>query len=131
MKVLLSIKPEYAEKILDGEKHFEFRKAVFKNPMVTTVVIYATKPVGKVVGEFDIAEVLSERPSTLWARTAKMAGITRRFFDKYFAGRATAYAIKVKNVRRYQKPLALQSLLKSGVAPQSFCYLPARERVTG
>ncbi|ATB41351.1 hypothetical protein CYFUS_006816 [Cystobacter fuscus] len=128
MKVLLSIKPEYAEKILDGEKQFEFRKAVFKNPTVKTVVIYATKPVGKVVGEFDIAEVLSERPSTLWARTAKLAGISRRFFDEYFEGRSTAYAIKVQRVRRYRKPLELRSLIKSGVAPQSFCYLPARAR---
>ncbi|MBI6731014.1 ASCH domain-containing protein, partial [Pseudomonas amygdali] len=42
MKVLLSIKPEYAEKILQGEKRFEFRKSVFKNPDVRTVVIYAT-----------------------------------------------------------------------------------------
>ncbi|MCE9673826.1 ASCH domain-containing protein [Myxococcus stipitatus] len=123
MKVLLSIKPEYAEKILEGKKHYEFRRAVFKNPEVKTVVIYATKPVGKVVGEFDIAEVLSECPSDLWARTSKLAGITRRFFDQYFTGRKTAYAIKVQNVRRYRKPLELQTLLENGVPPQSFCYL--------
>lgn len=125
MRVLLSIKPEYAEKILDGVKHFEFRKAVFKNPSVKTVVIYATKPVGKVVGEFDVAEVLSECPKTLWARTAGSAGISRRFFDEYFAGRTTAYAIKVQNVRRYRKPMDLRALVESGTAPQSFCYLPA------
>ena len=31
MKVLLSIKPEFAEKILNGTKRFEFRKGIFKN----------------------------------------------------------------------------------------------------
>ncbi|WP_369009144.1 ASCH domain-containing protein, partial [Escherichia coli] len=49
MKVLLSIKPEFAEKILNGTKRFEFRKGIFKNPQISTVVIYATMPLGKVV----------------------------------------------------------------------------------
>ena len=34
MKVVLSIKPEFAFKIFDGTKQFEFRKAIFKNPAV-------------------------------------------------------------------------------------------------
>jgi predicted transcriptional regulator len=131
MKVLLSIKPEYAEKILEGEKHFEFRKAVFKNPSVKTVVLYATKPVGKVVGEFDIEEVLSERPSTLWALTSGAAGISRRFFNQYFEGRKTGYAIKVRKARRYREPLDLCSVIENGVAPQSFRYLPSMPRSSG
>ena len=44
MKVLLSIKPEFVEAIFSGEKLYEYRKAIFKKN-VTTVVIYATKPV--------------------------------------------------------------------------------------
>ena len=30
MKVLLSIKPEFVEKIFSGEKRFEYRKFAFK-----------------------------------------------------------------------------------------------------
>lgn len=30
MKVLLSIKPEFANKIFEGTKRFEFRKSIFK-----------------------------------------------------------------------------------------------------
>ncbi|UCV28149.1 ASCH domain-containing protein [Ferribacterium limneticum] len=123
MKVLLSIKPEYAEKILEGNKHYEFRKVIPKAPGVTTIVIYATKPVGKVVGEFDIDQFLSERPNDLWSITAEYSGITKRFFNEYFHGRNRAYAIKVKEARRYDEPLELGSVLRSGVAPQSFCYL--------
>ncbi|WP_256977682.1 ASCH domain-containing protein [Bordetella genomosp. 10] len=119
----MSIKPEFAEKILDGEKKFEFRKAVFKNPDVTTVVIYATMPVGKVVGEFEIGAILSARPHDVWKKTSDFAGITRRFFNQYFRGRTTAYAIEVKAVRKYEKPLALSNVLPTNVAPQSFCYL--------
>lgn len=123
MKVLLSIKPEYAEKILSGTKHYEFRKAIPKDPKVTTVIIYATKPVGMVVGEFDIEEFLSEAPSNLWNITSNFAGISKKFFCQYFRGRKTAYAIKVRNARRYDKPLELKSLVISGVPPQSFCYI--------
>ncbi|RUR05687.1 ASCH domain-containing protein [Legionella sp. km772] len=123
MKVLLSIKPEYAEKIFEGKKQFEFRKIIPKTPGVTTIVIYATKPVGKVVGEFDIDSFLSETPSVLWSLTSDFAGISKRFFNEYFRGCATAHAIKISEVRRYEQPLSLTSVLSSGIAPQSFCYL--------
>jgi predicted transcriptional regulator len=124
MRVLLSIKPEYAEQILEGSKRFEFRKAVPKAAGVKTVVIYATLPVGKVIGEFDIDEVLTHKPSDLWPMTSRFSGISKRFFNEYFKGRGTAHAIKVKAARRYKKPLELSNVISSGVAPQSFCYLP-------
>ena len=31
MDVLLSIKPKYVKSIIEGEKRYEFRKAIFKN----------------------------------------------------------------------------------------------------
>ncbi|MGS0943696.1 ASCH domain-containing protein (plasmid) [Pseudomonas luteola] len=123
MKVLLSIKPEYAEKILQGKKKFEFRKAIFKNSQVKTVVIYATLPLGKVVGEFDFDEILSDKPSVIWSETRKYSGITKKFFNSYFSGRDTAHAIKVNVVRRYEIPMDLSEIIPSGSAPQSFCYI--------
>ena len=52
MKVLLSIKPEFVEKIFSGEKRFEYRKSIFKQQNIDTIVIYSTMPVGMIVGEF-------------------------------------------------------------------------------
>lgn len=125
MKVLLSIKPEYAEKILNGEKRFEFRKSLFGNVGVTAVVIYVTKPVGKVVGEFEISEVLRDKPAKVWARTKRFAGIDKVFFDSYFEGRNMAVAIGVGTVRKYREPLELTHFGDSVTAPQSFRYLDA------
>jgi predicted transcriptional regulator len=127
MRILLSIKPEYAEKILGGEKQFEFRKAVFKNPAVRTAVIYATRPHGKVIGKFDNYEVLSDRPHALWSQTSNFSGISKQYFDEYFHGRTTGFAVKIREARRYDHPLDLGDVLKSGVAPQSFCYLIQRD----
>lgn len=123
MRVLFSIKPEYAEKILNGTKRFEYRKAVPRNESVHTVVIYATMPVGKVVGEFEVGGVLRDKPSVLWHRTKDASGITRAFFDSYFSGRAEASAIAVKKPKRYPRPLSLEAVSGSVTPPQSFQYL--------
>ncbi|MCH4809788.1 ASCH domain-containing protein [Vreelandella neptunia] len=123
MKVLLSIKPEYANSILDGSKHFEFRKSIFKREDIEKVVIYATKPVGKVVGEFDIDGVLSLEPSELWEETKHHAGISLSFFESYFTGRDKGFAIKVKNPVRYREPFDLNQVVSNGAAPQSYRYL--------
>jgi predicted transcriptional regulator len=123
MRILLSIRPEHAENILNGRKQFEFRKAVFKHPSVRTAVIYATKPLGKIVGEFDIEKIISDRPGTIWHLTSHSAGISHELFVEYFDGKRTAFAIKISKARRYKQPLDLRFVLPSGIAPQSFCYL--------
>lgn len=125
MKVLLSIKPEHAYKILEGEKRFEFRRAIFKKPEVNVVVIYATRPVGKIIGEFSIEKILSSCPKEIWRVTSRYAGISEIFFNEYFKDRDLAYAIKIKDVKRYKAPLNLKDFLPNNIAPQSFCYLPS------
>lgn len=57
MKVLLSIKPEFANKIFEGSKKFEFRRSIFKNKQVKSIVVYASAPISKVIGEFEIDTV--------------------------------------------------------------------------
>lgn len=123
MKVILSIKPQYAEKILNGSKKFEFRKAGFSMPGVTTVVIYATKPVGKVVGEFEIDCIHIGAPSSIWKKTKIYAGIDRKFFDEYYRDKSVAVAIGVGEVKRYRHALEISSLGEGITAPQSFRYL--------
>ncbi|MBU9815478.1 ASCH domain-containing protein [Rahnella sp. C60] len=123
MKVLLSIKPEFAEKILDGSKRFEFRKGIFKNENITTVVIYATMPIGKLVGEFHVESILSGHPDLVWKETKKFAGISKEFFDLYYEGRQKAFAIKIGSVEKFSEPLPITSLGKNVTPPQSYRYL--------
>ncbi|WP_185922446.1 ASCH domain-containing protein [Hafnia paralvei] len=125
MKVLLSIKPEYAEKILDGSKRFEFRKGIFKNKDIKSVVIYATMPVGKIVGEFFVEDIVTGHPDHVWSITQKFAGITKDFFDVYYSGRDKAFAIKIGTVEKFEQPRPLSSLGKNITPPQSYRYLSA------
>ncbi len=65
MKVLLSIKPEFAFKIFNGTKKYEYRRTIFKKCEVTIVLVYATYPIQKVIGEFEIGEILHEDPKMM------------------------------------------------------------------
>lgn len=122
MRVLLSIKPEFAFKIFEGKKKFEFRKVIFKNLNVKTVVVYASSPVQRVIGEFEIENILSSDPAEIWRQTKKYSGISEDFFYEYFADRKIAHAIKIKNVKKYKKQLHLQDNFNV-VPPQSYVYL--------
>lgn len=121
-QVLLSIKPEYAEKILDGTKKYEFRRSMFKKPDVKTVVIYASSPVQKVIGEFEIESILNHDLETLWGKTKKFAGISKEYFMSYFSSKDKGYAIKIKKTKKYDPWLSLEDNYKAK-PPQSFIYL--------
>ncbi|MCB9257078.1 MAG: hypothetical protein H6579_08110 [Chitinophagales bacterium] len=122
MKVLLSIKPEFAFKIFDGEKKFEFRKVIFKNPNIRIVVVYASSPVQQVIGEFEIDDILSSSPDEIWELTKKYSGISEMYFHEYFENKLVAHAIKIKNTKRYKRPMSLKEDFNV-LPPQSYLYL--------
>ena len=72
MKVLLSIKPEFALKIFNGSKKYEYRRAIFKNREVSIVIVYASDPIKRVIGEFEIEDILYDEPQLLWLKTKKL-----------------------------------------------------------
>ncbi|MGA8029715.1 MAG: ASCH domain-containing protein [Bryobacteraceae bacterium] len=111
----------YAEAIFSGKKRFEFRRNIFRHE-VQVVVVYITSPVGRVVGEFSVEEVITDDVDALWERTEAQAGIGRDVFFAYFAGRNVGHAIAIGSVRLYAEPLDLGKTY--GVRPpQSFLYL--------
>lgn len=122
MKIILSIKPEFAEKIFEGTKKYEFRRTLFKNTQVKGVVVYASAPISKIIGEFEIETVLHQELDSLWDDTGEYSGITKDYYQQYFDGKQTGYAIKVKKTRKYKEPICIKEAF--GVkAPQSFAYV--------
>jgi len=122
MKVLLSIKPEFAELIFNGTKKYEFRRSIFKNTSIKTVVVYASSPVQKVIGEFDVEKIINDDVNTLWRRTRQHAGIDKEYFLKYFENKDSGFAIQIKKIRRYETPLCLKKSFNLS-PPQSFVYI--------
>ena len=123
--ILLSINPEYVEKIFSGSKKYEYRKRLANKP-VGKILIYSTAPIMKVVGEVQIVEKISDSPTALWESTKKFAGISRDKYREYFIGCKVAYAYRLGQVIRYDPPKEL-SEFNICMPPQSFIYLSAEQ----
>lgn len=121
MKAILSIKPYYANKILEWEKIYELRKSVFKL-RVEKVFIYASAPISKIIWEFQVDKVLYDDIDNLWEETKDYSCVDKTFFNEYFENRDKWYAIKVCNVKKYKKFLRIREDFWM-VAPQSFSYV--------
>jgi len=122
MKVLISIKPEFATKIFDGTKKYEFRRTIFKNPAVKKVLVYASSPVQKIIGEFEIESIIRHDLDTLWSKTKKFSGISEDYFFSYFVDKEHGFAIKIKNTKLYKNPKCIRDDYNLA-PPQSFLYL--------
>jgi predicted transcriptional regulator len=125
MRVLLSIKPIHVENIVKGVKTFEFRRRIFSRRDVCTILIYCTQPVGRLVGEFDIAKILEDEPEALWASTAAGSGISKSFFDLYFEGRSKAFALQIGALRLFDRPVCPRDWFENFTPPQSYMYVPS------
>jgi predicted transcriptional regulator len=121
--VLLSIKPEFATRIFDGSKRFEFRRKIFKRPNVQKIIVYASSPVCRVIGEFEIEDIIEKDVDELWEETKEASGIVKAYFHSYFEGQNTGYAIKIGKTTCYELPLELEAHFQVKHAPQSFIYV--------
>ncbi len=119
--ILLSIKPEYSERILSGEKKFEFRRKCASRT-VSKILIYTSAPKMKVVGEVEVKGVLSSSPDKLWKETSCFAGISQKKFMDYFSKKENAYAYQLGKVKKFKQE---KSLSDYGIKtpPQSFVYM--------
>ncbi len=120
-KVLMSIKPEFVEAILSGEKKYEYRKVKCKKP-IDRIVIYSTSPIMQIVAEAEVRCIISGTPDEIWRKTHNDSGISKIFYDDYYHSRDIAYAYQLGKIIKFKKS---KSLKDYGVdkAPQSFRYL--------
>jgi len=123
MNALLSIRPRYVELIASGKKQYEFRKSLFRNRNIGKVYIYATRPVGRIVGSFRVGTILEDHPQRLWEQLKDVSGLTEDEFFEYFGQRDRGFAIKIESLDRMAEPIDPRALDADFVAPQSFCYL--------
>lgn len=123
--VLLAMKPRFANAIMTGEKTVEFRRTRFRD-QVSRVVVYASSPMRRVVGYFEVSRVDEDSPAVLWERYADRGGVTEDELMAYFADCDTGVAIGVAQAVPLAKPLPLRKLKRTLTVPQSFFYLDAQ-----
>jgi predicted transcriptional regulator len=124
--ILMSIRPQYAEKIFNGTKTVELRRI---KPKVLheddLIFVYVSSPVKSLVGAFSVASVMEKPLFPLWRSVKDSAGVSRSDFFSYFHDLEKGVAIFIKNVWFLPKPIHLSDLqreVKSFHPPQNFRY---------
>ena len=120
-RMLLSIKPEYVDKILAGKKKYEFRKFHCRDG-IDTIVIYVTAPVKEVIGEVKLLDIIEGDVEYVWHETKWFGGVLKRDYLAYYREREIAIAYQLGEITLYEKPKKLRDLGLDYV-PQSFAYI--------
>ena len=125
--ILLSIKPTFANLIIEGSKRVELRRAIPSQP-ISTIVIYSSSPVQAIVALANVSEIVEASPSKLWAITrGNGGGLTRAALMTYFESKKVGYALMIDNVRVFANPVIPNKIFKNFSAPQSFRYLTPKD----
>jgi predicted transcriptional regulator len=121
MVILLSIKPEYSNRIFSGEKHFEFRKQKPTYP-TTLIFIYESYPTKKIVGWFTVKKIISGSPQQIWDQCGDKGGISRLDFFEYCKGSNLIYAFEIGKSFRFPTPIDPLTIDENFTPPQNFSY---------
>ena len=121
MNAILSIKPQFVNEIIAGRKGYEFRKQGFKQE-VAIIYVYASSPICRIVGEFELGDILEGTPEHIWSLTANRSGISKSYFDHYFMSRDISFALEIRSFKHYKTPIDPYTSIEGFHAPQSFCY---------
>jgi predicted transcriptional regulator len=123
--VVLSVRPLYSEKILEGKKTVELRRRFpLSAPSGTVAYIYSTSPIRAMVGRTEIESVKKLPVMEIWKKFGKRAQISKPDFDSYFEGLTDGFALAISNARAFSRPIDLAELRdRFGFEPpQSFLY---------
>jgi predicted transcriptional regulator len=124
--LFLSLRPRFAEMLLDGRKTVELRRVRPTADEGSIVLLYASSPERTLVGRAEIAEIQVDSLDTIWRQHSRATGLTRDEYDAYFGGVDQAVAITLRSIRRLAQPRPLDELRRRLVGfrpPQSFRYL--------
>jgi predicted transcriptional regulator/ribosomal protein S18 acetylase RimI-like enzyme len=125
--LLMSLKPEYAELVLEGRKRIEFRRRFSRRHVGATVLFYVSRTARKYQFTASISGVHWLPTEELWASFESEGGIDRRSFDAYFTGTKMGYAIRLRDVRPLREQLCLREARTRCPElrpPQSYKVLP-------
>ena len=124
--LVISVKPEYAYKILSGEKKIELRKNTPKVSKDDLVIIYATNPLKAIVGYCRVRGIIIDNPKNIWNSYKNEAGISKDGFSAYYRNSLYATGILFKDVNSLSNRFTLErvkSFLPNFKPPQSFSYI--------
>lgn len=125
-RVLLSIKPGFADLIFRSDKTVELRKRVPNLQPGDELLVYASSPVMAIIGAVEVVDVVEKSPSHLWRLVKAHAAVERAFYEQYYQDHTSAYGIFLGRTRLYRTPCALTTLRAAWpgfTPPQNYRYV--------
>jgi predicted transcriptional regulator len=118
-EAIISIHPRHAHAILDGDKTIELRRRIPTVSIGTRLWIYATRPIGAVIGAAIVERIVRGDPEAIWLRFGHQTGIERSEYDAYFDGAQEAIALMLTQPQRSVRHVAIEHLrhLRQGFHP--------------
>jgi predicted transcriptional regulator len=126
--LLLSVRPTFAERIIEGTKTAELRRVRPAVRVGQSVLIYGSSPMMALLASAVVERVDAASPEALWGRVRNAAGVTKAEYVAYFAGAANACAIWLGDVTAFEQAIPLRRLRERWPwfrPPQSYCYVRA------
>lgn len=123
--ILVSIKPEFANKIFEGSKRIELRKVSPKVESGDLMVVYSTSPEMAVVGICKIEKVIKTSPEEIWKNHSEILGIDKDRFNEYYSHSSNAVGIVIENAKRLKTKIPLRRIKEQFpkfAPPQTFKY---------
>ncbi|QEG43205.1 ASCH domain-containing protein [Roseimaritima ulvae] len=127
--LLLSIRPDFAEQILDGSKQVEFRR---RHPrrieLGSRMLIYASSPTRALIGTAEVFDVVEASPAEVWHEFNDVGGIEQEVYNAYYEASDRAVALRLRKPIRFDTAISLADLrckLPGFHPPQQFAYLSA------
>ncbi|MHB8066399.1 MAG: ASCH domain-containing protein [Desulfobaccales bacterium] len=128
--LFLSVRPKYAERIINGDKTVELRRMRPSISEGDRIVIYISSPTKEIRAISVVESISCDKPEKLWQKVKHRAGVTRHEYEDYFNGAKAGVAIYIREVRALSSPIALSSLRKiwpNFKPPQSYRYVSEEE----
>lgn len=101
--LLISIKPEFSEKIFNGSKTIELRKSSPSVDKGDLVVIYSTNPEKAIIGVCKIKALIKTTPDNLWYSHSEQLGIDYNRFQEYYKKSKVAVGLALTSANRLSK----------------------------
>lgn len=123
--LFISVKPEFAKKLLHKEKSIELRKLKPNVAKGDYIVIYASSPVKCVVGFGKIKQIIVTTPLQMWNDHSDVLGIDKQRFDEYYVNKTKAIGIELESIKS-SLPISLsqlRSLFAGFHPPQVYRYV--------
>ncbi len=125
--LLFSLKPQFADLVITGEKRVEFRRRFSRNMEGFLAYFYISSPIRCIMFSSLLSKVHYSDVNDLWKRFNTIGGVSEKDYFDYFNGTNNGYAIELDNVKILSKILSLDSIrnryMPSFRPPQSFCNL--------